>query len=1428
MSESADYGLSFADQTAALRIKTWLEARGVQVGIQTDSEDVKNAKVVVAIVGHTFTSNLVYQSHIRSLIESNTSTILVIASGDSIAWPEHLAGLEKKTIGPVNISKLDFNSQYYFEAMTQLLDHINKEKSFVLAPRIHSLDVQRDALDGDGEKEGSSEVPNAQDEGGAAFDAPLLLPPIPDFQFSSSATNTSYTPGTPPISSVTENIVIDYTMSSSNETVSRLSSNSSANGDTDTRRLSFISVQSFNDDTDDIVEPSSQDSELLNSTSPLPSNVPSPAISPLLKRSLTHRNTLDSPGITRWAAIKGKNELTESSLSNALEPSAEPTSPEETVGDAEAKYNETVKIFESKNPIDPSNHRTSTIADLRRGVSLLKQAAELGHAKAICRLGRLHESGVPGLLPMDREAAIKAYQSASDAGDAEAMARYGRFFEQGVPSLPRNARLALDLYMKSAEANDPLGLYFLGRCHENGLVDEDGTVLVQSGSFNQAYAYYRRSADLGDHHGLESAGFCLQHGFGVAKDVKAAVAMYKKSADMESPAGQFSLAECYRAGIGIPSEPSSNFLNVMSAASGPKLSAAEVDRARGAVMAIALYEASAAQGFAPAFSTLGYCHFHGIGGLEKDQQKAVSLYREASSRGDADGRYRLAFCLLHGIGRNKDPQGGEVGLDAIRAAMRLLRLASDQGDLNAQTLLARCLENPGLFPSSLQGDGSTLPAGETHLLYSPEEAVNLYQTAASRGQKEALIRYARCLEIGSGVRPDIAKAIGIYRAQSESGYELGQYFLAKLLEIGAKDHFARDTMAAVKLYQKGCEKNLPESLHRLGEMLRDGQSPVKKDPGRAFRLFERAAGVTRGRDTGAGYSPAQRDLALLLEIGSGTYSIPKDIKKAFELFYRAAEAGDANAQYHVARCFRYGIGVARNDAQAIAWLYRAIDRPDGANIEARVLLGDMFRDGFGVARDQSMAHKHYRIAASDGKHAGAKTRLGALFECGRVEDGKGYRRGDYDTVTAIYTQAAEKGDPNAMYRLGLLHENGWISRSSRGEDEASDYKPGTHPPRTDGDPLKAIDWYKKAAGAGDHQAILRLGDCYRDGIGFEMDWGQAAFRYKEALDIYMADDVKGLRVRMEGLEAATRIAMLHLMPYLGTVEDPWVASERNPMIGLGMLVRNTELGDASALNALGDLHRTGCASPLVSYDPVRAFKLYERAVNAGSLYLPAVVNFGLCFEQGIGVRPEPNRAFIIYRDAAERGSPAGMGNLARCFQHGIGVWKNPRIALDLYIAASDMGDPGAMYALGLWHTTGSEEEKSLPPPPHMAPPGHLAPAQAPPPPPPSVKVVCDYRVAHAWFRRASARNNAAAKNAIGYYYEEGLAGLAKDGRQASEMYRKAALLGDSAGIFNYGVCFERGVGVRVDNQKAVEMYRRAAEMGHRKAQEYLQKFYGTK
>jgi TPR repeat protein len=105
---------------------------------------------------------------------------------------------------------------------------------------------------------------------------------------------------------------------------------------------------------------------------------------------------------------------------------------------------------------------------------------------------------------------------------------------------------------------------------------------------------------------------------------------------------------------------------------------------------------------------------------------------------------------------------------------------------------------------------------------------------------------------------------------------------------------------------------------------------------------------------------AQWNLGIRYETGIG---VEKDPREAAKWYRKAAEKGYAKAQFSLGVCYAYGKGVDRDEREAVKWLRKAAEQ---GYAPAQYHLGKCYSNGVGVEQDRSEAVKWWRKAADQG------------------------------------------------------------------------------------------------------------------------------------------------------------------------------------------------------------------------------------------------------------------------------------------------------------------------------------------------------------------------------------------------------------------------------------------------------------------------------
>ena len=91
----------------------------------------------------------------------------------------------------------------------------------------------------------------------------------------------------------------------------------------------------------------------------------------------------------------------------------------------------------------------------------------------------------------------------------------------------------------------------------------------------------------------------------------------------------------------------------------------------------------------------------------------------------------------------------------------------------------------------------------------------------------------------------------------------------------------------------------------------------------------------------------------------------------FEITKKAAERGDAVAQFNLGIMYRNGEGVPEDDAEAARWYRRAAEQ---GHAGAQLNLGVIYDNGEGVPEDDVQAYAWYSIAAAQGHELAKKNK----------------------------------------------------------------------------------------------------------------------------------------------------------------------------------------------------------------------------------------------------------------------------------------------------------------------------------------------------------------------------------------------------------------------------------------------------------------------
>ena len=152
-----------------------------------------------------------------------------------------------------------------------------------------------------------------------------------------------------------------------------------------------------------------------------------------------------------------------------------------------------------------------------------------------------------------------------------------------------------------------------------------------------------------------------------------------------------------------------------------------------------------------------------------------------------------------------------------------------------------------------------------------------------------------------------------------------------------------------------------EEAERAAERAREEAERAREEAEReregaeGARAFEKILKAAEQGDAGAQYN-----LGFRYYFGK---FVPEDYAEALKWFRKAAEQGYAHAQFSLGFLYDHGHGVLENDAEAFKWYRKAAEQ---GYADAQYNLGNMYDKGRSVPEDKAEALKWWRKAAEQG------------------------------------------------------------------------------------------------------------------------------------------------------------------------------------------------------------------------------------------------------------------------------------------------------------------------------------------------------------------------------------------------------------------------------------------------------------------------------
>ena len=199
---------------------------------------------------------------------------------------------------------------------------------------------------------------------------------------------------------------------------------------------------------------------------------------------------------------------------------------------------------------------------------------------------------------------------------------------------------------------------------------------------------------------------------------------------------------------------------------------------------------------------------------------------------------------------------------------------------------------------------------------------------AERGDAEAQFRLGMSYAGRTGKVNEYGEAAKWFRRAADQGHSQAQYQLGRLYQLGLGA--ARSYPEAAKWYRLAAEQGYAPAQHDLGHLYAAGRGldiayleapePPQGGQGMASDYVEAAKWWRKAAEQGD--ARAEFDLGWLYSVGRG---VDTDYVEAAAWYRKSAEQGNPGAQYQLGHCLRMGRGVAQDEVEALSWFRKAAE-----------------------------------------------------------------------------------------------------------------------------------------------------------------------------------------------------------------------------------------------------------------------------------------------------------------------------------------------------------------------------------------------------------------------------------------------------------------------------------------------------------------------
>jgi TPR repeat protein len=709
-------------------------------------------------------------------------------------------------------------------------------------------------------------------------------------------------------------------------------------------------------------------------------------------------------------------------------------------------------------------------------LKLNEKAAEHGHAGAQCKLGNMYFYGEG--VEKDYQKAMEWYEEAAKQGNADAQFKLGYMYFYGEGVVQAYVK-AFYWFEKAAMQDNAAAQYSLGLMHyeAKGIPQDYETAVYLFGKsaeqgYDKAKLYLKiirleREAERGNAAAQYDLGLIYYKGQEIERDFQKAFWLFEKAVSQGHSGAQYNLGLMHYKGQVVKQDFQIAFLWFERAAEQGDISAQYIlglmyDKGEGvkkdSKKAIYYFENAAEHGDPEAQYELG--------ARVSDDEKSKYWYEKSAKQGNPKAMFELGAMYEFGVGGSVDNEVAQYWFKESKAGLEKL---SNQNDMKGQLALALLFSIERDYEKTKYWLERSAESGNADL--QQMLLVIMYCVGKDNaGEFEQAMRKEAKTSEKMRLMAIWRKLVGCYLQD----YEKAKYWLEKAAKSGNAD------LQKILLLMYCVGK---DNAREFEQEMKEAGSPwfgklanyYLQDYEKAKYWLEKAAEsgdadlqqmllvmYCIGKDNARKFEQQMREAGTPWFGKLANYYL-QDYEKAKYWLEKAAESGNGDAQQMLALIYydssdfkkRMKAGnvlwfvkladyYSQNYEKAFYWYTRAADHGDA---EAQYKLGVMYYQGEGVKQDYQKAFFWFEKAAVQG-NAEVQALLGVLYVTGEGGDNQ-----DYQKAFSWFEKAAQQGNVDAQAMLGNMYFAG---------DGVSK------------DKQKAKEWYKKAADQGDEDAKKKL------------------------------------------------------------------------------------------------------------------------------------------------------------------------------------------------------------------------------------------------------------------------------------------------------------------------------------------------------------------